>query len=502
MNARVFPFLTAALLAVSIVAAAPPAASAWAVPEEEPAEEAAVVPTASIADTIITKTVVDYPQLADHTIYVLGQSAPVAARVSVVDDPERTAGAPVGRVEFFDGEVSLGSTATTIEEGTAVARIETDRWPTSGARAVTAVYTPEEGSGFAGSVSAPHTYRVVDTRRIVPDVELSGELVSDITDASLDWTIANIWFSNFAVGFEREVRGGNVTLPPMEVGTTIAEKQAYYFRPFTFSDGTGQRDAAGNRVISFTGAARLTSGSGNQWNFTDPRVHLSPLGEGYITAEFSGFYDIGKLQTYGPVRVTVATFSDAGVAVDDSGRSESEIELNWAGQAVADGTWAHEYRDSFPNEFVALLSPAINLFFARSSVATDDSKIPHPIRLGFTETARPTSPPVTPPGPPHPPVTPPPPIDTPGPDGGHSADPQANRLSVLDTAGVRIESGHERTRPRSSGPGMLSSTGDTSVAADGGLAVAVALLFSGGVAITWRAVRSRCGDETGRPARL
>jgi hypothetical protein len=318
----------------------------------------------------------------------------VSATVVALPEGEQVlSGPPAGTVDFYDGGQLLGSAALVPGEAPdrATASIATDLWVSSGARAVTAVFIPAAGSGVAGSTSPAQTYRIVDTERIVPDIALTGEPRLDIVDSSLTWTIGNIWFANFNVGFEREVVSGNVSLPDMDIGTTIPERQAYYWRPFTFSGGSGQSDAEGNRVIGYEGTARLTSGNGHQWNFSDPAVHISPSGDGYITAEFSGFYDIGGVQLYGPVRVTIATFTGAEIEVDAHGAATARIDLNWEGQARGPGTWAHEHNASFPNEFVALLNPGISLFFAESSVSTDSSKIPHPITLSFREGAAPAA---------------------------------------------------------------------------------------------------------------
>ncbi|QYM77025.1 S-layer homology domain-containing protein [Leucobacter luti] len=350
-------------------------------------------------EAVVTKIQVAPPVVGERTVYLLGQAAPVTATITWVPAiPERAAGASgegsvpaeaplTGEVEFFDGAVSLGVAAVTGLGGSVTATVETAAWPAAGLRQVTAQFRPSDPNAFAAAQSPARAYRVVDTARAVPDVALSGASAATIGDARLEWTIANIWFSNFEVGFEREVLAGPVTLPEASVGTTIPEKQAYFFRPFTFTSGSGARDQAGNRVISFEGSVRLTSGSANRWDFSDPRVHIGASGDGYITAEFSGTYLLGAQEfPIAPTRVAIATFSGAKLQPNSAGAVSAEIVLNWAGQAGAPGTWAHEYADSFPNEFVSLLHPAINLFFARSSVATDSSKIPHPITLSFTET--------------------------------------------------------------------------------------------------------------------
>ncbi|MGO1628264.1 LPXTG cell wall anchor domain-containing protein [Microbacterium sp.] len=338
---------------------------------------------------VATSVQVSVPVAADRTIYLLGASAPVAASVRAVPAEGESARALSGLVEFFDGEVSLGETELVAEGDRGIAELETDLWPAAGAREVTAVFTPEADSGYAASTSAPRTYRVVDTTRMVPDVELQGGAEAEADHASLQWTIGNIWFNNFKVGFERQAIEGDVTLPEMPApgpGASDEELKEYYFRPFTFSHGSGARDAEGNRVISFDGTARLTSGSANQWNFADPEVRIGANGDGYITAEFSGFYAVGNArQDYGPVRVTIATFSGAELEADDSGRVDASIPLNWTGQARNAGTWFYDYEDSFPNEFVALLNPLVAPFFARSAVATDASKAPHPVVLSFDE---------------------------------------------------------------------------------------------------------------------
>ena len=377
--------------AVPAAPAAPPAAPAAADSAAAPAAAAPTVsPAEALAPTVVTVAV---PEVSDRARYVLGQPGPISATVRVT---EAGSAELRGSVAFFDGDVLLGTApvvpdASAAAAGSVTVRIDTDRWPAGGAREVVAVFTPEEGSGSAPARSASRTYRVVDTRRTVPDIALSGAPAASIADAELDWTIGNIWFSNFRVGFEREILGGDVTLPALTnpgPAASDAELQAYFFRPFTFAGGSGARDATGARVLDFDGAVRLTSGSGNRWDFSAPRVHLGADGAGYITASFSGFYAAGaSRQDYPEARVTIATFTGAELSEPGpDGIVSATIPLAWAGQAAGAGTWFYDYEDSFPNEFVALLNPLVAPFFARSAVATDDSKIPHPITLRFVET--------------------------------------------------------------------------------------------------------------------
>lgn len=321
-----------------------------------------------------TTVVVSVQEVHDTTTSLLGAASAVSATVSPTGID--------GIVEFYDGDRLLDTAA--VDPSTGRASVSADDWRTAGAHAVTARFLPAD-SAYGPAQSAAQTYRIVDTSRVVPDVVVD-DAVSTIADADLDWTIANIWFSNFAVGFERQVLSGAVTLPELAVGTTIPEKQAYYTRPFTFHAGSGAVDADGDTLVSFTGAARLTSGSGNQWDFTDPQVQFDASGDGYITAEFSGFYRIGSIdQQYGPVRVTVATFSDATLDAGDDGDIRLDTPLNWVGQANGAGSWAHDFDSAFPNEFVALLNPTIALFFAETGVATDASKAPRPISLSYVQ---------------------------------------------------------------------------------------------------------------------
>ncbi len=349
-------------LVIALCQVAPAAAA------EDRSEQAFASSTESAAATEIRVAV---PVIAETSLYVLGAPAPVSATVT-------PAGAS-GAVEFYDGGALLGAAAVD-EDGRA--RIDTDGWAGSGVRAVTAHFVPDSDAHLP-STSAIQLYRVVDTTRVVPDVEV-GPAVAEITEATLEWSIANIWFSNFSVGFEREVVSGDVTLPETTVGSTAEERIAYFRRPFTFHEGIGRRDAAGNEIVSFTGSAQLTSGSANRWVFTDPEVRVAVDGSGYITAVFSGFYRIGETdQQYGPVRVTIATFSDSDRSDGDG--IVRRADLNWEGQANGPGTWAFDFDASFPNEFVALLNPGIHLFFAASGVATDSSKAPLPITLSYRE---------------------------------------------------------------------------------------------------------------------
>ncbi len=422
------------------------------------------------AEAITTRTTVAVPVQSDHSIYLLGSSTRVSATVLALPEGEQLLSAqPAGTVDFHADGLLLGT--ATLEPGTAadsaVASITTDLWPTGGAYAVTATFTPASGSGLAASVSAAQTYRIVDTERIVPDIALAGDPQLDIVDGSLTWSIGNIWFGNFNVGFEREVVSGNVTLPELGLGTTIAERQEYYTRPFTFSAGSGQADAEGNRIIDYEGTARLTSGNGHQWNFSDPTVHISAAGDGYITAVFSGFYDIGGMQPYGPVRVTIATFTGASIEVDAHGAATAEIALNWEGQARGAGTWSQEHNASFPNEFVALLNPGISLFFTKSGVATDASKAPLPITLSFREVAVPVDP-------------------NPG-GGGDGTDDDGTDGDGTDGDGTDSDdttagsstTGGIGTSGASTGTGTLSTTGAASAPLLSG-GIALVLLASGG----------------------
>ncbi|WP_217135399.1 hypothetical protein [Leucobacter chinensis] len=336
------------------------------------------------------KLAVAYPKTGTHAMYLLGESQDIEVTVEAFTLPRgEMTEALQGTVELFSGATLLGSAPVVLDADAPkqTVTISTDRWGRGGAHEVVARYTPDSETGYIATHSAAQTYRVVDTTRVVDDIELNGEPAAGIGEASLEWTIGNIWFSNFRVGFHREVIEGNVSLPDFAPGSSDEELQRYYWRPFIFHDGVGESDEAGNRIITFTGTARLTSGSGNQWNFTDPAMHINAVGDGYITAEFSGFYHIGISQQYEPTRVTIATFNGAKLATDAGGMTSATAELNWQGQSNGAGTWAHAFDASFPNEFVALLNPGVSLFFAESSIATDSSKVPHPIRFSFVETA-------------------------------------------------------------------------------------------------------------------
>lgn len=337
-----------------------------------------------------TRLTVASPQTGTRAMYLLGDTHDIQVSLRALDAEANEAGTQLrGTFELFSDETLLGTAPVAFEAGatSATVTIRTDQWGRGGAHEVTARFVPEPESPYQASESQAQTYRVVDTKRMVDDIELAGEPAAAIEEASLEWTIGNIWFSNFRVGFHREVVEGNVSLPELTPGTSNEELQRYYWRPFTFSGGSGEADASGNRVITFTGTARLTSGSGNQWNFTDPVMHVNKAGDGYITAEFSGFYNIESEQVYEPTRVTIATFNAAELDTDEAGITTATAELNWEGQSNGAGTWALNFNASFPNEFVALLNPGVNLFFTESSIATDSSKIPHPIRFSFTEKA-------------------------------------------------------------------------------------------------------------------
>ncbi|GAB3598234.1 Ig-like domain repeat protein [Microbacterium tumbae] len=301
-------------------------------------------------------------QFSDFPTDFAGEDVTVSATVSPAVD---------GLVEFFaDGE-SLGSAE--VEDGAAT--LVTDAF-TGGAHAVTATFVPEDAVLYEGSSSAAQTFRIVDLARAVDDIQV-GTAVEQITGAELEWTIANYW-SPAGYVFAKEAVSGDVTVPG-DAGSSEANSN----RAFTFTDGTGHRDADGNTVIDFTAVARVSSGTASQWNFADPQLLIAPNGDGYITAEFSGYFRIEGLaeHDYAPQRVTIATFTGADAATAD-GTTSFTVAPTWEGQTAA-GTWAGEYTGSFPNEFSSLLYSGIRSFFYQSGASADANKPVKPIAVSY-----------------------------------------------------------------------------------------------------------------------
>lgn len=321
--------------------------------------DVAFAPAQSTVTNVTPQALGDFPtDFAGKPIAITAEVAPAVA----------------GSVEFVAGDASLGTVEVT--DGTATLTSDALR---GGANEVTAVFTPADAELYEGSVSAPQTFRVVDTTRAVADITV-GAPVEKITGANFGWSIAN-YFSSFGYAFGKEAVGDNVTVPAEIPG----DKEANSNRLFTFSNGTGTRDAAGNSVIEFTGAARLTSGEASEWNFAQPQVHLNAAGDGYVTAEFSGYFKLAGLGEfdYEPKRVTVATFTGGQLQQTD-GLAQLTVAPMWEGQ-VAAGTWAGEFTGSFPAEFTSLLHSGIRSFFYQTgTTGANLTKPAQPITLAFT----------------------------------------------------------------------------------------------------------------------
>ncbi len=326
-------------------------------------QDAPAVPATATSTSLAPQTSADFP--TDFA----GQDVALSATVTPAE--------AAGSVEFFDGETSLG--AADVAAGAAT--LTTDAF-VGGARQVTAVFTPTNPAAFEASTSAAQTFRIVDLARAIGDIEV-GTPVAQIEDASFGWSIAN-YYSSFGYEFGKEAVSGNVTVPEAVVG----DKEFNSNRLFTFTDGTGTRDADGNAVIDFSGVARVTSGSASEWNFADPQLHVNAAGDGYVTAEFSGFFRIEGLAEvdYAPQRVTVATFSGANAETED-GQTAFTVSPIWEGQTAA-GTWAGEYTGSFPNEFTSLLYSGIRSFFTQTGTTGSNLTKPvQPISVQFAEQA-------------------------------------------------------------------------------------------------------------------
>ncbi len=324
--------------------------------------------SAPVVPATETSTVVDAQASVSYPVDFAGEDVTVSAAVS-------PAGA-AGSVEFFAGESSLGS--ADVVEG--AAELVTDLF-TGGAHQVKAVFTPADAALYEASESAERTFRIVDLTPAVSGIE-AGTAVKHITDAELSWSIAN--FVSFGSGPGKEILDGDVVLSELPAEATATDRAN---REFIFSNGTGVEDAAGNRVISFNGEVRLTSGSTPQWNFRDPVLHANAAGDGYITAIVDGYYND---ELYGPVRVTVSTFTGAATGTED-GVSSFTVAPIFEGQ-VAAGTWAGEYTGAtFANEFLQYVNSGVRSFFFQSGTTGSNLTKPgNPINLEYVAGNAPT----------------------------------------------------------------------------------------------------------------
>lgn len=301
------------------------------------AQDVEFAPAAATSVVVAAQPTVDFPtDFAGEDVTVSATVAPVVP----------------GTVEFFVAGESIGE--ADVVDG--VATVSTDAF-TGGAHPVTATFVPEDLVLYSESSSDARTYRIVDLTRVVDDITV-GTPVESITGAELEWSIANYYSALIGYEFSKEAVSGNVSVP----GPVDGDAQFNSSRLFTFTGGTGTRDAAGNAVISFDALARVGSGELSRWDFEDPQVHVNAAGDGYITAVFSGFF--GEDVAYGPQRVTVATFTGAAAETAD-GQTSFTVDPVWEGQ-TAPGTWSGEYTGSFPNEFASLLHTGIRPFFYQS----------------------------------------------------------------------------------------------------------------------------------------
>ena len=341
--------------------------------------EASQVPSGTAKLTVVvsdpeneTATAVTGQASGDFPTDFAGEDVAVKATV--------TPAAAEGTVEFFAGATSLGTAP--VAEGAATL---TTTGFTGGAHQVKAVFTPSNPVAYGSSESSAVTYRIVDLARVVDDIAV-GAPVKTISGAEFSWSVAN-YYSSIGYEFGKQVLSGDVTIEdPIE-----GDKEYNSNRTFDFTGGTGTQDAAGNTVVEYTGEVRLTSGSASQWNFADPAVHVNAAGEGYVTAEFSGYFKLEGMAEYDyePQRVTVATFT--GAAPETTGATTSfTVAPIWEGQTAA-GTWAGEFTGSFPNEFASLLYSGIrSFFFQTGTTGANLTKPVQPISVSYeVESAQP-----------------------------------------------------------------------------------------------------------------
>lgn len=319
-------------------------------------------PAEETTTTVASQATGEYPtDFAGEDVTVSATVAPAAA---------------AGTVEFFAGAVSLGS--DTVENG--VASLTTDEF-TGGAHQVKAVFTPENAALYEASTSAERTFRIVDLTPAVSGIE-TGATVKEITGARLNWSIAN--YISFGSGPGKAVLDGDVVLSALPESPTAADRAN---QEFIFSGGTGVEDAAGNRVVSFDGEVRLTSGSMPTWNFRQPTVHVNAAGDGYITAvidgEYKGSLIGGEDSTYGPERVIVSTFR-GGLTTAQDDESTFTVTPIFEGQ-VAAGTWTGGYTGAtLTNAFLRHVNGGVRSFFLQSGSSSDSTKAANPIALNYT----------------------------------------------------------------------------------------------------------------------
>ena len=323
-------------------------------------------PATATTTTVAAQTVGSYP--TDFA----GQDVAVSATVAPAE--------AVGTVEFFANGASLGTA-----DVAAGAATLTTKALTGGAQQVKAVFTPADATVFELSESAERTYRIVDLAPAVPAIA-QGATTRSIANAEFRWSVAN-WMS-FGSGPAKQVLSGEqVTLAPLPEGATATDRAN---QEFVFSGGTGSEDAAGNRVVSFDGTVRLTSGLMPRWDFSNPSVHTNAAGDGYITADaaitYFGSEVGGEDETFTPGRIVISTFRGGAFTAEGETTRLAATPL-FEGQ-VAAGTWAGEFSGAtFTNEFLQYVNSGVRSFLLQTGTTGSNLTKPAlPVSLSFAST--------------------------------------------------------------------------------------------------------------------
>ena len=310
------------------------------------------------------------PQATDvYPTDFVGQELALSATVSPAE--------AAGSVEFFANGASLG----TAEVAAGVAELRTQALA-AGGQQIKSVFTPADAQAFEISESAERTFRVVDLAPAVPAIE-QGATVRAISDAEFRWSVAN-WMSFGSGPAKTVLSGDNVALEALPEGASATD---HANRSFVFSGGSGTEDAAGNRVVSFDGKVRLTSGSMPQWDFANPQVHTNAAGDGYITAEvetaYFGTAVGGEDESFAPGRIVVSTFRGGSNTVDGAQTAFAATPL-FEGQ-VAAGTWSGEYTGAtLTNEFLRYVHANVRSFLLQTgTTGANLTKPALPVSLSF-----------------------------------------------------------------------------------------------------------------------
>ena len=271
-------------------------------------------------------------------------------------------GTPTGSVEFRG--TRAGSTTESLI-GTAPVNSGTATLSATlgaGATAVRAVFVP--AAGFASSASDTQTFRIVDTA-VAEVCSPSGDTATtDDATIEWDWSATSVG-SDGAPGWTKTA-SGDIAVD----GST-----------FVFSNGEVTADAE-CATIAFDGSFTIHPyafiDDPNLFTLTDPVLTISSSGTGSWTADMTSNADAT------PERVTFAMFD--GVSAVPAAGEAGQVSLPFAyADAVAPGTWAGAYTDSWPTAFLLEVPAALRAHFYRSSdSAAQANKPPAVAALSFS----------------------------------------------------------------------------------------------------------------------